>query len=59
MLIGENLVSARSEQTKMRLWSSVEATNHWVYRAPEPETNEECRTEEMIVEVRGVQGSPR
>jgi hypothetical protein len=26
MLIGENLVSARSEQTKMRLWSSVEAT---------------------------------
>ena len=36
----------------MRLWSSVEVKKSLGYRAPEPETNEECGTEEMIVEVR-------
>ena len=36
----------------MRLWSSVEVKKSLGYRAPEPETNEEFGTEEMIVEVR-------
>jgi hypothetical protein len=53
MLTGENLVSARDEQTKCVFGRASKPQSHWVYRAPEPETNEECGTEEMIVEVRG------
>ena len=53
MLTGENLVSARDEQTKCVFGRASKPKSHWVYRAPEPETNEEFGTEEMIVEVRG------
>ena len=53
MLTGENLVSARYEQTKCVFGRASKPKSHWVYRAPEPETNEEFGTEELIVEVRG------
>ena len=53
MLTGENLVSARDEQTRCVFGRASKPKSHWVYRAPEPETNEEFGTEEMIVEVRG------
>jgi hypothetical protein len=48
-----NLVSARDEQTKCVFGRASKPKSHWVYRAPELETNEEFGTEEMIVEVRG------
>ena len=53
MLTGENLVSARDEQTKCVLGRASKPQSHWVYRAPEPRTQEKLKADGMIVEVRG------